>query len=229
MYKVDTYVACVVFSTKRLIVHNEDGIHDRNIILTRRPFDIAVLGNDKISLSFPWSDRKRIEIINTTNYRSEHKIFFINECYGMSYNKGRLFVIVKNEGNLIMDLGGQLFSSLPIKGEGLFYIHVKTERLYCLDKCNDTIQCYDLKGCAVWTHKHSNLRSPRSISSNEKRIFIAGCKSNYIVTTNLNGDIAKVICNSHHGIKDPTSVFVDTHHLLICNGKNSKAFVYKKN
>ncbi|XP_063408846.1 uncharacterized protein LOC134692324 [Mytilus trossulus] len=214
---------------KRLILVNEDGTFDRNIKLTSRPFDIAVLGNDKIALSFPWSARKRIEITNTTNDRSEHEIFFKNMCYGMSYFKGRLFVIVKNEGILIMDLGGQLFSSLPIEGEGLFHIHVTNDRLYCSDNCNDTVQCYDLKGCAVWTHTHSNLRSPRSISSNENYIFIAGCKSNNIVSTNLNGDIAKVICNSYHGIKDPTSVFVDTHHLLICNGKNSKAFLYKKN
>ncbi|XP_052082576.1 uncharacterized protein LOC127720149 isoform X2 [Mytilus californianus] len=214
---------------KRLIIFNEDGTHDRNIKLSSRPFDIAVIGNDKLALSFPWSTRKRIEMINTTNNRSEHEIFFKNKCFGISYDKGRLFVIVKNEGILIMDLCGQLWSSLPIEGKGIFYIHVKNDRLYCSDNCNDTVQCYDMKGCALWKHKHSNLRSPMSISSNENHIFIAGCKSNNIVSTNLNGNIAKVICNKNHGIKNPTSVYFEKHLLLMCNGKNAQAFLYKEN
>ncbi|CAC5392725.1 unnamed protein product [Mytilus coruscus] len=194
-----------------------------------RPFDIAVIGNDKLALGFPWSTRKRIEMINATNNRSEHEIFFKNKCFGISYDKGRLFAIAKNEGILIMDLCGQLWSFLPIEGEGIFYIHVKNDRLYCSDNCNDTVQCYDMKGCALWTYKHSNLRSPMSISSNENPIFIAGCKSNIIVSTNMNGIIAKVICNRNHGIKDPTSVYFEKHHLLMCNGKNAQAFLYKEN
>lgn len=58
--------------------------------------------------------------------------------------KGRLFGIVKNERILIMDLFGQLWTSLPIDGVGIFYVHFKNDRLYCSDECSDTVQCYDI-------------------------------------------------------------------------------------
>lgn len=164
-------------------------------------------------------------MINTTNYQLEHEIFFKNKCYGFSYGNGNLFVIVKCEGILIMDLCGKLRFSLPIKGEGIFYIHVKNDRLYYSDNCSDTVQYYDMEGCPLWTFEDSNLRSPRSISSNENHILIAGCKLNNIVSVSLNGNTAKVICDRHHGIMDPTSVYLETCNLLMCNGKNYKAFV----
>ncbi|CAC5403872.1 unnamed protein product [Mytilus coruscus] len=101
---------------KRLILFNEDGSHDRNIKLSSRLFDIAVIGNGKIALSFPWSTRKRIEIINTTSYQLEHEFFFKNKCYGISYDNGRLFVIVKSEGILIMDLSYGIRYRLKVEG-----------------------------------------------------------------------------------------------------------------
>ncbi|CAC5398296.1 unnamed protein product [Mytilus coruscus] len=62
---------------KTLIIFNDYGTHDRNIKLSCMPFDIDVIGNDKLALSFPLSTRKRIEMINTTNNRLEHEIVFL--------------------------------------------------------------------------------------------------------------------------------------------------------
>lgn len=193
--------------------------------MTSTPFDIAVIGNEKIAMSFPLS--KRIEIINTTNFESVREILFKKKCYGIAYDNGNLFVIVKSEGIFVMDLCGGLRFSLPIKGEGLLNIHVKNDRIYCSDE--KTVQYYDMEGSSMWTFKDSNLRSPRSISSNQNFIFIAGYKSNNIVSASINGKTVKVICDKHNGISDPTSVYFATHHLLMCNGKNSEAFLYKEN
>ncbi|VDI07202.1 Hypothetical predicted protein [Mytilus galloprovincialis] len=159
MIFVDLYVR-----NKRLIILNEDGTHDRNINLTKKPFDIAVIDNNKIGLSFPWSKRNRIRIIDITNNKSEPDIFLKNKCYGISYDKGRLFVVVKTEGILIMDLSGNISACLPIESIGIFYVHVKNDRIYCSDECNDTVQCYDMEGGSIWTFNDSNLESPRSIS-----------------------------------------------------------------
>ncbi|CAC5398297.1 unnamed protein product [Mytilus coruscus] len=200
---------------KRLIVLNEDGTHDRNINLTSKPFDIAVIDNNKIALSFPWNTHKRIGIINMTNNKSEPDIFFKNKCYGISYDKDRLFVVVKTEGILIMDLSGKLSACLPIEGIGIFYVHVKNDRLYCSDECNDTVQCYDMQGCSIWTFKDSNLGSPRSISSDDKFILIAGCKTNNVVSLYLNGSFASVICDTDDGIIIPTSLYFDSDNLLV--------------
>ncbi|CAG2208715.1 unnamed protein product [Mytilus edulis] len=214
---------------KRLIVLNEDGSHDRNINLTSKPFDIAVIDDNKIALSFPWSARKRIGIINMSNSKLDPDILLKNKCYGISYDKERLFVVVKTEGILIMDLCGQVSACLPIEGQGIFYVHVKNDRIYCSDECNDTVQCYDMEGCSIWTFKDSNLESPRSISADDNFILIAGCKTNNVVSVYLNGSLARVICDSDDGINNPTSIYFDSQNLLVCNSSNAQAFLYKVN
>ena len=214
---------------KRLIAFNEDGSHDRNINLTSKPFDIAVIDDNKIALSFPWSARKRIGIINMSNSKLDPDILLKNKCYGISYDKERLFVVVKTEGILIMDLCGQVSACLPIEGQGIFYVHVKNDRIYCSDECNDTVQCYDMEGCSIWTFKDSNLESPRSISADDNFILIAGCKTNNVVSVYLDGSLARVICDSDDGINNPTSIYFDSQNLLVCNSSNAQAFLYKVN
>ncbi|XP_071145914.1 uncharacterized protein [Mytilus edulis] len=213
---------------KRLIVLNEDGTPDRNINLTGKPFDIAVIDSNKIAISFPWCTRNRIGIINLTNNKSEPDIVFKNKCYGISYDKDRLFVVVKTEGILIMDLIGKVSACLPIEGVGIFYVHVKNDRLYCSDECNDTVRCYDMKGCSIWTFKDSNLVSPRSISSDDNFILIAGCKTNNVVSIYFNGSFASVICDTDDGINNPTSIYFDSGNLLVSNSSNAMAILYKK-
>ncbi|VDI07206.1 Hypothetical predicted protein [Mytilus galloprovincialis] len=177
-----TILRCIILPNKQMIfvdsharnkpltVLNEDGTHDGNINMTSRPFDIAVFDNNKIAISFPWRTKKRIGIIDMINNKSDPDILLKNKCYGIAYDKKRLFVVVKTEGIVIMDISGNKSACLPIVGIGIFYVHVNN-RLYCSDECNDTVQCYNMEGCSIWICKDSNLGSPRSKTKMHRHFY----------------------------------------------------------
>ncbi|CAG2243712.1 unnamed protein product [Mytilus edulis] len=171
------------------------------------------------------------QMIFVDSYVRNKRLIILNEDGTPDRNinlTDRLFVVVKTEGILIMDLIGKVSACLPIEGVGIFYVHVKNDRLYCSDECNDTVQCYDMEGCSIWTFKDSNLVSPRSISSDDNFILIAGCKTNNVVSIYFNGSFASVICDTDDGIKNPTSIHFDSGNLLVCNSSNAMAILYKK-
>ncbi|CAG2229160.1 unnamed protein product [Mytilus edulis] len=98
------------FARGVLMDYSENGKHIRDISCSSSPFDLTVIDNDRIAVTY--GNEKYIEILNIENNIVERKVKFEKDCYGISYQDSQLYIIIG--GIVITDMTGNVLKTLDI-------------------------------------------------------------------------------------------------------------------
>ena len=202
-----------------LMEYNEDGQHIRNIPCSEPPFDLTVIDNDRIAVTY--GHRKYIQILNTKNHIVERKIKFDKDCYGISYQANKLFIIIDDE-IVILDIAGNVLITLTT--DCRFYLETTVDRIYY--NRDHTVQCISMAGEEIWVHKENFLVSLGGITVDDyQNVLVADAESNSLIVIQNDGKSSKTLLSEIDGLNRPTFLHYnkDNKTLLLCNEDGSVA------
>lgn len=90
----DDRIVVVDRNNKKLKLFSEDHIAQKSLALDSTPFDITVIGGEKIAVSFP--EKGVIEFFDCELINKTGNIVTGQTCYGLTTGSGRLFVVCRS-------------------------------------------------------------------------------------------------------------------------------------
>ncbi|XP_063427277.1 uncharacterized protein LOC134710808 [Mytilus trossulus] len=202
-----------------LMEYSEDGQHIRNIPCSEPPFDLTVIDNDRIAVTY--GHRKYIQILNTKSHIVERKVKFDKDCYGISYQAKKLFIITDDE-IVILDIAGNVLIILTT--DCRFYLETTVDRIYY--NRDHTVQCISMAGEEIWEHKENFLVSLGGITVDDhQNVLVADGESNSLIVIQHDGKARKTLLSEIDGLNRPTFLHYnkDNKTLLLCNEDGSVA------
>ncbi|XP_071172202.1 uncharacterized protein [Mytilus edulis] len=114
-----------------MIEYSDDGRHIRDIPVSYQPFDLAIIDSDRMAVSY--GPKQNMEILNINNKTVHTKVTFEWGCYGISYQKGNIYILVVNEGIVEMNMSGKRLRTIGGKYADacIYYITTTNDRIYC--------------------------------------------------------------------------------------------------
>ena len=166
-----------------------------------------------------YGENQYIEIMNITNNKVEKKIDTENDCRGISYQNGNLYIIVEGQGILVKDKRGNTLNTIKCD-VGYNYITVTKDKIYYTDFNNDTVNCCSLSGEEIWVFGDESVRSPVGISvDNYNNVFVVGYHSHNLTVIQHDGTSSKTLLTKSDGLHYPRAVYYrkDNNTVIICN------------
>lgn len=162
----------------------------------------------------------RVEINNIT-HGSSIKIPVNNSCWGISYQDGRLYMIVEEEGILVADVSGNILNTLQINTRNVKYTSTSKDIICYSNDVENSLHCCNMVGKEIWIFQRNSLIHPAGLSVGHTHdIFVVGCASNNITLIHRSGIESKILLTAADGLNEPKSLHYD---------KNSKTlFVIDK-
>ncbi|XP_052105804.1 uncharacterized protein LOC127738555 [Mytilus californianus] len=158
---------------KMIMEYSEDGKHIRDIPCSRPPFDLTVIDTDHIAVTY--GNCQYIEILNIKNNKVWRKVKFERDCYGISYQDNKLFII--SRGIEITDISGKVLKTLRVDC-GL-YLETTTDRIYFTAEIDHTVHCISMTGEEIWVNKVESMINPMDITVDDhQNVFIVDRDSN---------------------------------------------------
>ncbi|CAG2230899.1 unnamed protein product [Mytilus edulis] len=120
-----------------LMEYSEDGKRIHDIPCSSKPFDLTVIDTDRIAVTY--GDKKYVEILNLKKNTVEKEVEFENDCYGISYQDNKLFIIITG-GIVITDIEGKVLKTFYFECE--MYIETTKDRIYFTTKRRSNCKLY---------------------------------------------------------------------------------------
>lgn len=203
-------------NTKFLNICNVDGTDAHHIPLPYAPWYITEV--DKTTLSVSCTRDKVILLINISTGNVNGTIRLRNYCYGISYDKEYLYVVMDRKTIHVMDFTGNLIRTISSPSVSYIDISVHKDRCVCINL--STINCYDLDGKQKWKFEDEKSESFHSVTLDEKgNVYVTNRTSNTIVAVSADGKNSKEILCALDGLSTPSGIHYDRdeHSLLVCN------------
>ncbi|XP_071150324.1 uncharacterized protein [Mytilus edulis] len=210
----------------KLIMYSDTGKHIRDIQVSGKPFDIAVIDLDRIVVTY--GDESYIEIMNSNTFNVEKKISLQNSCLGISHEDGKLFMANGN-GIQVIGLSGKEMKTLKEVSKGIFYIKSTRDKIFYTDVNTQKIHCCHLNGKELWQRKIDSIVFPLGITlDNYHNVYVVGYSSNNLTTIQPDGKDSKTLLAESDGLMLPQTVCYDNVKgtLIICSDGNNVA-LYK--
>ncbi|XP_071172329.1 uncharacterized protein [Mytilus edulis] len=233
--------ACTVLQNGQLLIanvhsyvyseimeYNEDGRHIRDIPVPGKLFDLTVIDNNRIAVTYG----NHMMIMDIENNRVDTKITFERRCLGISYENKIIYALVVNEGIVKFDTSGNRLHTADCKfidPGNVFCITTTKDRIHCTDYYKNEIYCCSMTGKYIWTFTDKFPVDTQGISADsEHNLFVVGRNSNHLIMIKHNGTVSKVLLTESDGLNNPVPVHYnrDNKLLLICNESNEDAFLY---
>lgn len=210
-----------------LMEYNEDGHFIRDIPVSVKPCDLTVIDTYHIAVSYNTS--YYIEVINLKNMTVLQKVKFKDYCRGISHTDGKIYVVVRNEGIVVLDLGGSTLDTIKCDSADVYNITTSKTRIYYTQLKQNTIYCCNTTGEEIWNFKDKSLISPGGIAvDRDQNIFVVGIDSNNLMMIQNDGKVSKTLLTETDGLKEPMRLCYDKKKniLLVCNKQNRSAFSF---
>ncbi|XP_071155116.1 uncharacterized protein [Mytilus edulis] len=225
--KVTNISGCIVLPDNRIIIadyygselmeYNNDGQHIRNIPNSNAPFSLTAIDTDRIAVTF--GDKKYLEIINTTGKSKRKTVKCSDNCWGISYQDQKLYVIVFGQGIVVMDLNGKTLNTIDIHVSSVYNITATSDRIYYTDIDSDTVHCCSMTGQEIWVFKDKSISFPRGLSvDSNQNVFVVGEDFNNLTLIQHDGKDSKVLLTDSNGLKSPNVVHYNKQKKIICLG-----------
>ncbi|VDH97272.1 Hypothetical predicted protein [Mytilus galloprovincialis] len=211
---------------KKLIEYSETGEHIRDIQVSSRPFDIAMIYLNRIVVTY--GKESFLEIMNSNTFNVEKKFDLQKCCYGVSHADGKLYVANGN-GVIVIDLSGKEKKLLKEVSKGIFYIKSSRDKIFYTDYNMHKVQCCHLNGEEVWQFKLIGGLFPYGVTvDNNHNVYIVDYISNNLTIIQHDGGKSKTLLKESDGLNYSRASDFDmnTNTLLICNS-TGKIFLYK--
>ncbi|CAC5374799.1 unnamed protein product [Mytilus coruscus] len=214
---------------KVIMEYNEDGHFIRDIPVSAKPYNMIVIDTDRIAVSY--GVQKYIEIIDLKNKNVMKKVKLKNYCYGISFSDGKVYVVVRKEGIVVLDMEGTILNTIKFSTGGSVYnITTTKDKIYYTIMAENTVYCCSTYGKEVWNFKGTNsLVVPSGISADrDQNVIVLGLSSNNLLVLQNEGKISKALLTKTDGLDQPSSVCYNKENnmLLVCNQKNGDAFLF---
>jgi hypothetical protein len=128
----------------KVMLHNKDGKHIRNISVSYNPFDLTFVDSERVAISY--SVMSTVYILNLTTNRIEKTFEHISRCFGISYEDGRLYTVVDHHGIIVTDLLGKHLDTIKEGVVGATYITTDKDIIYVCSYISNTVKCYSKTG-----------------------------------------------------------------------------------
>ncbi|VDI09067.1 Hypothetical predicted protein [Mytilus galloprovincialis] len=213
---------------KVIMEYSDDGRQIRDIPVSYKPFDFAIIDSDRIAVSY--GGNYYMEILNINNKMVLAKVSFKWNCRGISYQNGHIYIIVTYEGIVEIDMLGKRLRTIGGKYARRDICHITTsnDRIYCTDFAESAVYCCSMTGEDIWTFTDQSLGNARGISADgDENLFVAGQFSNKLMMIQHDGKVSKILLSESDGLYYPVPVHYnrDKKLLLVCNVKGD-AFLY---
>lgn len=208
---------------KFLQVYNETGSFLETIYLSGRPFDIAIISNKLIAISY--GEGRYVEILDLKTKNIIQTFYWDKNCLGISCIDDELYVVIEGRGIVVLDyVSGQTIRTLPVKINQKSFLLVTRDSIIFTNWIFNTVHCYGLNGKEKWVFKKSKLIRPVGITADkEGNVFVAGNVSDNIFFISADGKKCKELVRDH-GFMD---VHFDTrNYRLLALKSDGSAFKY---
>ncbi|XP_052079891.1 E3 ubiquitin-protein ligase TRIM71-like [Mytilus californianus] len=213
---------------KHLIQYNDKGKHVRAIPVSSRPYDITVIKPNRIAVSY--GDAKFLEIININTFTVEKRIKLQDDCFGVSEEDGRLYVVGYSSIQ-VLDLSGRQLETLKMELNDVYYITTSKDRIFYTDTSKNKVHCCRLNGEELWQFESESIRLPVGITvDNKQNVYVVGHSSRNLTVIQHDGKDSTILLTVQDGLNKPNDVYFDIEKrtLLICN-ERGRVTLYKVN
>ncbi|VDI31829.1 Hypothetical predicted protein [Mytilus galloprovincialis] len=200
-----------------LNVYRDTGEHIRDILVSGKPYDIAVIDLNRIVVTY-WNAFYLEVMINNT-FNVEKNISLQNSCFEVSHGDGRLYVVYENDIQ-VMDLSGRQLKTLKTAANGLACIKTSRDKIFYADNSTNQVHCCRLNGEELWKFECDLIELPHDITVDSyQNVYVVGYNSNNLTIIQHDGKYSKTLLIEADGLYHPTAVDFDTDKrtLLICN------------
>ncbi|XP_071150321.1 E3 ubiquitin-protein ligase TRIM22-like [Mytilus edulis] len=214
---------------KKLIEYSETGEHIRDITVSSKPFDIAVIDLNRIVVTY--GNAQFLEIMNGNTCNVEQKVSLKKQCLGVSHEDGKLYVANGN-GVFLIDLSGKEKRTWKEESYGIDYTcYIKSSRNKIFyTTCNSQkVYCCHLNGEEIWQFKSDSIAIPAGITlDNYHNVYFVGYNSKNLTIIQHDGKESKALLTGSDGLNRPSAVDFDmnTNTLFICN-EGGQVALYK--
>ncbi|XP_063426131.1 uncharacterized protein LOC134709938 [Mytilus trossulus] len=150
---------CILLPDERIIAAVSDlkkslqeynmisGENIRDIPVSGSPFDLTTIDTHRIAVTYGYG--KFIEVINmqTNAVTVEKKINCDGNCWGISYQDGKLYVAVCKKGILVTNTSGNILNTIRCNPH---YITTTYDSIYYTNGSRDTVNCCTMTGQEIW-------------------------------------------------------------------------------
>ncbi|XP_052093338.1 uncharacterized protein LOC127729556 isoform X2 [Mytilus californianus] len=219
---------CIVLPDDRIIIadyngcgklmeYNNNGKHIRDIPVSDKPHSLTIVDTDCIAVTYGSSEY--LEIINTKNYSERKKVKCKKYCWGISYQDQKLYVVVLQQGIVVMDLNGKTLDTIEIDVPIVYNITTTRDNIYYTDLGNNTVHCCSMTGQDILVFKDQSISNPRGISvDHNQNVFVVGQTSNNLTVIQHDGKDSKVILTDRDGLQSPSAVHYNKEKKIFCLG-----------
>ncbi|XP_052103626.1 uncharacterized protein LOC127737132 [Mytilus californianus] len=209
-----------------LMEYNEFGLFIRDIPVSGKPWNLTVIETDQIAVSY--NTLKYIEVIDFTKMTVLKTVTFKNNCRGISYSDGKIYVVVLREGIVVLDMEGTTLDTIQCD-MSVRNITTIEDRIYYTVPFTSTVKCCTTTGNNIWNFKDTSLNSPGGIvTDSAENVFVVGILSDNLMILQDDGKINKTLLTKADGLDKPSRLYYnkETNILLVCNKYNGIAFLY---
>lgn len=215
------------FGKAQLMEYTGEGKHVRNIPTWTVPFDVTMIDSTRIAVTYGYSEC--VEIIRLQDNHVENRTVLENNCFGITYQKGRIYCVVFGKGIVVMDLSGNTLDEITLSNSlSVYYITSTENRLYYTDSKAHQLYCCSIAGEVIWIFHDERIVNPTGLSvDGNHNIFVVGKISKNIVLIKNDGKDSKILATPSHDLDKPNVICYDKRRLLICEENSGIARIYK--
>ncbi|XP_052093344.1 uncharacterized protein LOC127729557 isoform X2 [Mytilus californianus] len=211
----DRIIIADYYGCGKLLEYNTNGKHIRDIPVSNKPYSLTSVDTDCIAVTY--RDSKYLEIINTKNTSERKKVQCSSICWGISYQDQKLYVLVFEQGIVVMDLHGKTLNTIDINVSQVCHITTTSERIYYTDQNSNTVHCCSMTGQEIWVFKDQSISKPRGISVDSNQdVFVVGGWSNNLTVIQHDGKDSKVLLTDRDGLNNPIAVNYNNKKKIVC-------------
>ncbi|CAG2225685.1 unnamed protein product [Mytilus edulis] len=190
-----------------LIEYSNAGDHIRDIPVSGRPYDIAVIDLDHIVVTY--GDTYFVEILHTNTFNVEKKISLRKSCLGVSHADGKLYV-VHGRSIQVLDLSGRQLTTMKTVSLSATRITTSNDKIVYSDWKNSKVHCCHLNGEELWQFENDNIDFPTDITADDhNNVFVLSYISNNLTIVQHDGKNSKTLLTESDGLLQPRAVFYD--------------------
>lgn len=183
------------WGTGKLMKYDDTGNFIRDVQALGRPFDLTEMDKNHIAVTYP--DTNCLEVMNIKRYENSKKIVCSNSCYGISHTNGKIIIVVKERGILIMDIAGTILDTIYVDTSSISYLTANEDKIYYTDGSMNTVYCCNYEGRRIWRFTNKLIEFPEGITVDDNQnVYVVGSVSNSVIVIQHDGQKCKEILNT---------------------------------
>ncbi|CAG2258102.1 unnamed protein product [Mytilus edulis] len=146
---------------------------------------LTLMDTNRIAVTY--GEFEYLEIINTKNTKERKRVNCSDNCWGISYEDQKLYVVVFQQGIVLMDLHGKTLNTIDIDVSWVINITTTSDRIYYTD--NSTVHCCSMTGQELWVFKNQPIPHRERCQWTVIRTYLLLC------TKNITEISTSILCN----------------------------------